>query len=459
MKHHPAVLMLIVWITCIAAFFILPFRLENRTLSLYGFFVLLLFIAAFCGGALAASRPLAQRPWRRDLDVDFTVADRLLKAAAVITLVACLVDLWGTNVLDLAAAYQQRSDRATDLMLGAASSSSLAFQIGFLFYPAGFIYVVREIAFERKPSLFKVGLYGVGPVLMASLTQGGRSPLLYVIILIFYALNLRKQIFGAQALLAIQAERPRGSIGGGPPSRGARQLFHGVHPLFRLCIVAVSVFAMFYFVKVFFTRAEVANVAGGMFGVATTIWGVSFNGWSSPFLFGILGEGAAYLIFIFSWYLVQGFIMSNAIFTSYDGPMLFGTYGIDLVGALVRRLNGNFVADRFHLLVQMNVYGFLPSAFGSLYVDLKFFGLIACMAWGWLAGLVYRRVKQGGDPRWLLLVPFVTLGIVVSLINTPIGFSNGFTMHFWLIVTFLLASTKLTARAASPAAVPQEADS
>jgi hypothetical protein len=158
------------------------------------------------------------------------------------------------------------------------------------------------------------------------------------------------------------------------------------------------------------------------------------------------------MIFIFVWYLVQGLVMSNAIFTSYNGGMLLGGYGIDLAAALLRRVNGNFIADGYAVLLQMNTYGFLPSAFGSLYVDLKFFGLIPCLIWGWLAGKVYGQVKRGQDPRWLLIVPFVTVGIFFSLINTPIGFSNGFVTHLWLVAAFLTA--KVVRRPVGPRPAP-----
>jgi hypothetical protein len=30
------------------------------------------------------------------------------------------------------------------------------------------------------------------------------------------------------------------------------------------------------------------------------------------------------------------------------------------------------------------------------------------------------------------------MGIIFSLVNTPIGFANGLVTHFWLVVTFLM---------------------
>ena len=133
--------------------------------------------------------------------------------------------------------------------------------------------------------------------------------------------------------------------------------------------------------------------------------------------------------------------MSNVLFTEYTTPAQLGIYGVDLVAAVMRRLDGNRVADGFAALLNLNTYGFLPSAFGSLYVDFLLLGIFVAGLWGWLAGVVYRNVKRARDPRWLLIAPFISLGIFFSLINTPIGFSNGLMTHFWMLVAFFTATT------------------
>ena len=210
---------------------------------------------------------------------------------------------------------------------------------------------------------------------------------------------------------------------------------------------------LLYFVQVFFARADVAGGVEGMFGVASTSWGVNFNGRFSNVFFALLGPDGTYLVFVFVWYLVQGLVMSNAIFTEYNGSMMLGSYGVDLIAAAMRRINGQFIADGYAVLLRMNTYGFLPSAFGSLYVDFRFFGLIPCFLWGWLSGKVYANVKRGVDDRWLLLVPFVTVGIFFSLINTPIGFSNGFVTHIWMVVAFLAAKVQRATSSRMPQGV------
>ncbi len=400
------------------AYLILPFRMEGRTLTTYGFIILGAFIACFCAGALLASRPMAAAPRSKDVRLNFALADNILRVAVMITIVAFGYDLISQGGFDLASSYQDRSDRAGALLAGAASDSSIGFQIGFLFYPAAYVYILREIGFSERPSIRNVVMFGLFPVLIATLAMGGRAPLFYAILLVPFGFSIRTKLFGPGNLKL--PSLPSGRTGAG----------------MKLLLIVSVVLAARYFVSVFFVRADASGGAAGMFGVARDQWGVSFNGFGSGFLFTVLGEEYTYLLFIFTWYLVQGLVMSNVLFSEYAGPANLGIYGVDLAAALMRRINGDFVADRFGALLQLNTYGFLPSAFGSLYVDLFFFGLIVCVLWGWLAGFVYMRVQQGQDPRYLLIAPFITLGVFFSLINTPIGFSNGLLTHFWMLVVF-----------------------
>ncbi len=445
MKYHPATLMLTVWLFCIAAFYILPFQLENRVMSLYGFLILFVFIATFCVGSLMGARPQPQQPRRQNVVVDFRLADRLLMAAGVVAVAASLMDTQGRDLLNLTDAYQARSETAGALMKGSESDSSIWFQFAFLTYPAAYVYLIREVGFRPRPVLWKVGLFGLLPIVMASLAMGGRSPLLFALIIIIYAFNLRKQLFpkvtGAHSRTGSPAPKTR--------SRRPRRSFRLGAPA-KVAISILGTVLTVYFMQVFLTRADVSGGVDAMFGVAGQSWGVNFNGPGSNLLFSLLGAEGTYLVFVSAWYVVQGLVMSNTLFTSYDGPMQLGVYGVDLVSALIRRLNGEFVANGYAHLGAINVYGFLPSAFGALYVDLKFLGLLPCLIWGWLAGKVYVAVKQGQDPRWLLAVPFVTIGIFFSVIGTPIGFSNGLVTHLWLVGTLVLVKTRSSESSVRP---------
>ena len=445
MKLHPAALMVFVWLGCVATFYILPFRLEGRVMTLYGYLILTLFIGVFCLGALAAARPQPQRPRPANVVIDFQLADRILMAAGIIAVLTSLLDIQGRDVLDLADAYKVRSDSAAALLAGGQSESSIWFQISFLTYPAGYVYIVREVAFRARPQAWRLAAFGIAPVLLTSLAMGGRAPLFYALVMLIYGFAMRKQIFKPTPRAAVPARRRAA----GPPRRRPFKLNGPA----KAGIGVLVALAGIYFVQVFFARADVAGGVDGMFGVASSSWGVNFNGRGSGVFYTLFGSEGTYLVFVFVWYLIQGLVMSNTIFTDYDGSMLFGAYGIDLMAALMRRVNGEFIASGYAVLLDMNTYGFLPSAFASLYVDLHFFGLIPCLIWGWLTGKVYLNVKRGQDPRWLLMVPFVSVGIFFSLINTPIGFSNGFVTHLWMIAAFLTA--RLRVRAPGSALAPQ----
>ncbi|MDY6923985.1 MAG: hypothetical protein SWI22_08515, partial [Pseudomonadota bacterium] len=428
MKFHPAALMLMVWAVCIAAYYILPFQLENRVMSLYGLMVLAMFLGAYCFGASSVVGVMAQRPLSPDVAVDFRQTDRILIAVTSIALLASFADIQGRDIFNLVDSYAVRSERAGGLLNAAESESTIWFQIAFLTSPAAYIVLVREIAFRPHPVVWRIAVFGLGPILMNSLSAGGRNPLFYALLAAGFAYMLRKHIF---ALGVPGAKRTR-------PKRPRRPIFK-LNPLSRALLGVLIAFMAIYFARVFIVRAGVVGGVDAMFGIAGASWGVNFNGPLSNLFFTLLGPDLTYLVFVFAWYVVQGFVMSNTIFTSYEGPMMWSAYGIDLSSAIIRRTNSEFLSEGFGHLLALNTYGFLPSAFGSLYVDLKFLGLLPCLLWGWASGVVYREVKLARDPRWLLVAPIFVIGILLSVINTPIGFSNGLVTHIWLAVAFLSA--------------------
>lgn len=423
-KFHPAILMIMLWAACTLAFLVLPFRLEDRVISLYGLMVLILFIATFCFGAMLTGRPQAQRPVPDNVRLDFRLTDRILLLAGLVAVVVSCIDIAGRDIFDLTAAYEVRTERAGALMEGAASQSGIWSQIAYLFYPAGYAALIRELAFRQRPIIWRIGVFGFLPILLTSLAIGGRAPLFYAILTIGFAYVLRNRVFQKQPAKAV------------PTNRRRRRTFK-LGPLSKAAAGVTGLGAGLYFMQVFLARADVAGGIDAMFGIAARSWGVSFNGRFSNAFFSLLGVDGTYLIFVSSWYFVQGLVISQDIFAVYDGPMMYGTYGIDILSAIMRRVDSAFVADGFNTLVSMNAYGFFPSAFGSLYVDFRFFGLLPCLLWGCAAGRVYAEIRRGHDPRWLMLAPVVTIGILASVINTPLGFSNGLITHAWLAVAFL----------------------
>lgn len=444
MKFHPAILMLTVWSVCIVLFYALPFQLENRTVSFYGVAILLLFIATYCVGAASASGRLKQRPLDPHVMIDFRLTDRILLVATGIALAASIMDIQGRDLFNLADSYQVRSDRASGLLNAAESESTIWFQIAYLTAPAAYVYLIREIAFRPRPILWRAAVFGYGPILLASLSSGGRNPLFYALLCTGLAYLLRSHIFAN----SIAADRARKR-----PKR--RPIFKLNLPTKVLAGVLVTCMGV-YFARVFLVRADVVGGVEAMFGIASSSWGVNFNGPFAEVYFALLGPDLTFLVFVFVWYVVQGFVMATTLFADYEGPMMLTAYGIDISSAVVRRLDSEFLSVGFGHLLGLNTYGFLPSAFGSLYVDFKFLGLLPCFLWGWLSGVVYKKVKLARDPRWLLAAPIVVIGILLSVINTPIGFSNGLTTHLWLVVAFMAARVKRWTPAPRPASAAPE---
>ena len=432
MKTHPAITMMQVWLFCVAAFFLLPFELINRQLTLYGFLILALFIGAFCFGAgirtaqwklRSTSIAMAVRP---RLGVDFTLTDRILIGAVLLNFALLVPQILEGNLLDLQSAWRVRAERADDLLTGRMASSGLLFQMSFLLYPASYTMIVREIVFRREPNIIRLAAFGLLPIVLVSLVMGGRGPILYSLALVLVAVRVRRRLQPPASHRVNKDVSPRA-------------LFVAI-AFGAICLVALN-----YFIQVFIVRAESAVVVEQMLYITETSWGVTFSGPRAELLFNILGYGNTYLVFVFIWYLIQGLVMSNVLFTDYSGPPHFGVYGIEILTALVRRLNGEFVADRFYSLLELNTFGFLPSAFGSLYVDFAFIGLVVAFFWGYVAAIVFHKTREWSDPRWFLPAPFVLLGIFFSLINTPVGFGNGMVTHIWMVIAFIAARSRVVA--------------
>jgi oligosaccharide repeat unit polymerase len=420
--------MLLVWAFCVLAFFGLPFVLVGRTLSVWGFVVLALFIGAFVLGSWIRTLTWSRQPSVAPgpVAIDLRKMDWIYPAISLVTVAVLSVEFVLGDFLNLSQAWEIRAERAGDLLQGQESQSSALFQVAFILYPAAYAVLVRELLFRKNIILWRVGLFGGLPILMMSLVMGGRGPLLYAILLSFVAFRTRSWVWKSDS-----------------PHQRARLKPSTV--LYILLGGVIGLAALNYFVIVFFVRAESAGGVEAMFDLVSSIWGVDFEGPFADLIISTIGYGNTYLVFVFAWYLVQGLVMSNVIFTDFVTPPHYGIYGLELFTAVMRRVNGEFVADRFYPLLELNVAGFLPSAWGSLYVDWKFWGLIPALIWGYLAAHVYHRCRDRVDPRWFFLAPLVSLGIFFSLINTPLGFGNGLVTHFWTILGFsLMRATRVT---------------
>lgn len=418
MNRHPAATMLVVWGLSIAAFFILPFQLLERELTMQGAVILAVFVAAFLVGTLLVPIGKHASLVAPSILVDASRAETWLMVASGLATVFFVLDVRDKDLFDLTVAYALRSETADALLKSEASNSSIWFQVAFLIYPAGYIYTAVYALYARNIRPWRLVIFGLLPIALATVAMGGRMPIFYGFMVAWLALSERKKLghFNAQRL---QVSFRR----------------QWIVRIMWLCVLT----ALFqYFAAVFMIRAAVAGGSMEMFYGAEQRWGVGFRGSMSGFIFSIFGEDIAYLIFIFVWYLVQGVVMSCYLFSAYDGPLQMGIYGVDLMSALMRRLDPQRVSEGFNSLLTLGTYGFFPSAWGSLYVDFGFYAIVLCTLWGVFTAFCYRRIIVQRRMDWLLIGPFATIGILFSIINTPLGFTNGFVTHAWLLLAFLL---------------------
>lgn len=508
MNQHPALTMLGVWVLCAAAFLILPFQLLDRQLAWQGIAVLVAFMGAFLLGA-AMVPTTRQRPSVTPMStVNPCKAERFLMLVATAAILFLLMDLQDKNPFDLAAASESRSESADALLKGETSSSSIWFQIAFLLYPASYVFMATHLLYAKRILLWKLGVFGFLPVVLATASMGGRMPIFYAALVAGLAWRERSKV-GADGpsradgisagkvsprqrpapspsaettpcptagegdahttdqwwirriLVAFDRSRrvrhaaarvPLGCLPAGQPAPGSRRYQFSSSScapppdktrwLIKLLWLVLLGALFLYFVAVFSTRAAVVGGSAEMFAVAEDLWGIGFRGLFSDTIFSMLGDDLAYLTFIFSWYVVQGVVMCNYLFSWYDGPLQLGIYGVDLISAVMRRFDPQRVSDGFDSLLTLGTYGFFPSAWGSLYVDFGYFALVLCIAWGAFAALCYKRIVLQRRQDWLLVGPFVTIGVVCSTINTPLGFTNGFVTHVWLLVVFVIIHDK-----------------
>lgn len=416
MRTHPALTMTLVWLACIVVYYALPFQLLGQPLSWFGALGQACFLMAFVIGSVAISMLGPATKTVEAPAIDARRSERILMIGSCLAILCLAMDASHKAVFDLAGSYQSRSETAQALMTGQASASTIWFQLGFLLYPAGYVFSVVHIVYAPRLNAFKLALCGAGPIALASLVMGGRMPALYLILLFLLSWRERRRI---------------------TPAAQVQQTRFGTAARMTFAVAAMAACA-YYFVVVFLVRADSVGGASAMFAIAEENWDIGFRGPLSDTLFQVLGETLTYLLFVFSWYLVQGFVIGNHILALYDHALQFGVYGVDLLSALMRRIASDRLADGFDALLEIGAYGFFPSAWGSLFVDFGFAGLALATGWGAMAGLVYRKIVVEQRADWILFGPFFTIGIALSTINTPIGLANGLMIYAWLIASYLL---------------------
>lgn len=418
MKTSPRRIMFIVWTCAVLSWTILPFKMVDKSFSLLGIVLFSFYLLSFFFGYWFSSSKKFNT-YSIISSIRCKKALSIIKIASLLSILLFLLSLGERNIFNLTESFEVRSKQADALLTGSESSSSLFFQLAFLLYPSGYVFSAIEIIYQKKIRYGRVIIYGLLPVILAMLVMGGRFPLLYYFSILFFSFKIRtnySNILGHNILQSNGISR-------------IKKMF------ISFCVSIVAAFSVYYFATVFFVRAEAIGGADLMFEFAEEVWGVSFDGYLSPFFLSTIGINGSFLLFIFSWYAIQGFVMTNIIFTSYTGPLQFGSYGIDIFSAVFRRLFGSYVSENFNYLLDIGTYGFLPSAFGSLFIDFGYYGLLICFFWGKWSSDVFKKATSG-DVRSMLLMPFMISGIVFSVINTPLGFTNGFITFIWLYIVF-----------------------
>ena len=413
--------MLGTWVTAVVLFLLFPFKLVDRTISTSGYVLAFAFLFVFCIGAwLKTIRrpPHAQK--RPAFEMVCNVrARRYLAMFSTIAIASMIIEIYNNDFLNLGSAYQIRSSRGQALLHGAASDSSIFFKISFLIFPVGVVYLCQELLFSEKPSTVSLCFFGLFPSLLSSLTLGGRATLFNAFALFVLTYLLRDK-----------------------PTQTAH-FFSIKKIILWILSVILSIGFAIYFLEVFFQRAEALGGPVSLLSTTGENWGVNYEPEAYENFTYYIGQSGAFIIFLLAWYLTQGIIISLTIFSNYDEVAMFGVYGVDLLSAVARRLDPDWTSGAFGSLLNMNVYGFYPSALGSLYIDFKLFGLFFCFLWGWFCGLVFLRYKYPRDYRWHLIAPFMIFGIIMSLVNTPVGYSNGIVTYFWLFIAFGLLRQKV----------------
>jgi len=433
MKWHPALLMLFVWCLCVLLWVALPFEVVSRNLTTYGWLILALFIGTFCIGAMLFGGSVAQRRAAVLFTPNFEMADRIIAVVSIVATGVLLADIAAGSGGDLAASWVERNERAVAILTG-GEGGDLFFQIGFVTAPIAYTAIAREVIFGEAIRYVRVLVFGILPLAASAVSSGGRGPLMFA--LVFYGLSSLVRRY-----VRFDPNAPRRRM-------APRQLFFGV------LLVIVALLSLNYFVAVFAVRAEGAGGPAAMLDAVALRWGVTFGGSSADALIRVIGEGNSYLVFVFAWYYTQGLIFANILISDYAGPPGWGVYGIEILLGAMRRINSDYVSNLFAYLDALNAFGFVPSAFGSFFVDFGWLAFIPVFAWGCLAGLVYRKSRTSIDGRWLLPVPFVTQGILFSTINTPLGLTNGLVTLSWMIGIFVISKPPPLAAGTWKQAVP-----
>lgn len=321
--------------------------------------------------------------------------------------------------LDLSSIFALRNERAMQLASAKHQVTPLWAAGGFLTYPAGVVGLCGIFRWYERMSVGRVALaaaFGASLALMV-LLMGGRGPLISCTALLAGVAVLRV-IDGLPAFPRSQALR-------------------------WSAILAIIGF-LGYSTIIWTVRSDAVQLDAEQFFVhAESAWGMTvrseFRDAVEP-LFGIDGVRA---LAVTSFYISQSTTTLERIIAAPASAPMLGLYEADVVAAAYRVMAGadaKLLADGYQRLLDANIYGFFPGAWGGLVIDFGYSGAMAAIAaWGWMAGRAWGfALRAPGAPAALMLAFWVAASLW-SFATPPLGFSNAAVVFAWFIVFAVFA--------------------
>ncbi len=416
---HPAWVMLLFWCFIFQIYIFGPITLTPE-ISFLGFFFIVAHIALFAtSSTLIPTSAYKQLPGQKTptnfklrQDAQNIICMFLLIgiAGGLLSILSKLNVLEGFNLQSIA---KLRTLRAQSLLHGGEAQSGVASILAFLTYPAGFVGLVAGILhYETTGRFTRLALYlYVFIIFFVAIVAGGRSPILLLLLFLAIACYTRT-ILGRSCI---------------PKSR----------PLRIGAILLLVVFIVYSSIVWTVRSTESGQNNTQFFKHAANVWGAK----PKPYLL----EASTRLntpsltknVLSSVFYLTQSLSVTERILTNpEDIPTLFGAYHVDLFAAGLRDLpeGGEFLEDKYRVLLDANVYGYFTGAWGALFIDFGYFSFFVAALWGALAGLSWRNLKNRPSLHAAVMYVFWIYSIFISFVSPPFGFSNSFMVFIWFFL-------------------------
>jgi hypothetical protein len=426
MISSPFIFCTILWAVIFAGFYGGPFMFHPMpsadTLMLLLACLALFLVSSVVGYAYEDRRvaPAVDAPPRY---VRFDV-ERVVAVTSVLALVGttCIVidRLTSQGLSDLAGLTELRYERAEDLLAASEISKGVLTYCGYLLYPALYLVVAIAICYYeglRARGKLLLTLNMIGPFVLAVLF-GGRSPI-FVLFLIIAASCVVRRLLGLRALPA-----------------GAFLKVAGIGGVLGFIL---------YTNVIWFARLELSvSTVNVLLAHAERIWGIEPSHRFESWLAG-MGKQDLMVPLLGAWfYFFQGPSIFERLTSAGGYPVLFGGYHIDIVAAGFRLFpeTRTMLADGYASLLKSNVYGFFPTAWGSLLIDFSFGAFPLIALWGAVCGTTYARLRRYGRPGDAIYYVFLFYSIMIGPISAPFGLANSFvTFLYFLGFKLWLTST------------------